>query len=61
MAKILTKSYENQEAEFPKFSVILVTNRYFVVIAFKMLKMEFNFKYTILITIVQTISTSLLQ
>ena len=50
MIKVLRESLENQEAQFPKFSVLLAKNRYFVVIAFKMLKMEFKFMYTILIT-----------
>ena len=35
------KSLENHEAQFPKFSVFIgQKNRYFVIIAFKMLKME---------------------
>ena len=36
-------------------------NRYFVVIAFKMLKMEFKFKYTILLTIVINHSSQFLS
>jgi len=51
MINILRKSYEHHKAQFPKYSVFLLAkNRYFVVIAFKMLKVEFKFKYTILLT-----------
>ena len=50
MVKILRTSYESHEAQFLKFSVFIGQNRYFVVIAFKMLKMECKFKYTILLT-----------
>ena len=35
---------------FQNLVVLLAKDRYFVAIAFKMLKMEFKFKYTILIT-----------
>ena len=48
MVKIFRKSYENHEAQFPNIVFLLIKNRNFVIIAFKMLKMEF--KYTILIT-----------
>ena len=48
------KSYENLKKitglNFQKLVLLLAKNRYFVVIAFKMLKMEFKFKYTVLIT-----------
>ena len=50
MGKILRKSYENHKAQFPKLSVFIGQNRYFVIITFKILKMEFKFNYTILIT-----------
>ena len=50
MVKILRKSEENYEAPCPKFSGFLAKNRYFVIFALKMLKMEFKFKYKILIT-----------
>ena len=50
MAKILRKSYENHKAQFPKLSLLLAKNQYFVILAFKMLKLEFKFKYPILIT-----------
>ena len=47
MLKILRKSSENHEAQLPTFVFSLAKNRHFVVIAFKMLKMEFKFKYAI--------------
>ena len=43
MAKILRQSLKNNEAQFPKFCVFIARNRYFVIIAFKMLKIEFKF------------------
>ena len=46
MVKISRKSQENHEAQFPKFSAFIGQNLYFVVIAFKMVKMEFKFNYT---------------
>ena len=46
MVKILRKS----RGSISKIKCFIDQNRYFVVIAFKMLKMEFKFKYTILIT-----------
>jgi len=45
-----SKSEENHEAQFLQFSAFIGQNRYFVFIAFKILQMEFQFKYTILIT-----------
>ena len=50
MVKILRKSLENHEAQFPKLSIFLAKYRYFIIIAFKKLKMQFKFKYTILST-----------
>ena len=46
MAKISRKSQENHnEAQFPKLSVFVgQKNRYFVIIAFKMLKLELKFE-----------------
>ena len=41
MAKILRISYENDKAQFPELSVLLAKNRYYIIITFKMLKMEF--------------------
>ena len=49
MAKILRKFLENRDAQFPKVSVFIGQSRYFVIIAFKMLEMEFKIKYKILI------------
>ena len=50
MVKILRKSQENHEAQFLKFSSFIgqksILRRY----CNKMLKMEFKFKYTTLIT-----------
>ena len=63
MVKILRKSYENfkkiTRLNFQNLMFLMVKNRYFVVVAFKMLKMEFKFKHTILITKVLAISVSL--
>ena len=53
MVKILRKSQgsiSKIECFHRYFVVSLVNNRYFVVIAFKVLKMEFKFKCTVLIT-----------
>ena len=50
MAKILRKSYENNDPQFPKLSVFLAKNRYFITITFKILKMEFKFESTGLTT-----------
>ena len=44
MVKIFRKSLENHQ----KLVFLLTNNRHFVVIALKMFKMEFKFKYTIL-------------
>ena len=44
--KILRKS----RGSISKLEILLAKNRYFFVIAFKMLKMEFKFRYTISIT-----------
>ena len=41
--------------------LLLAKNRYFVIIAFKMLGMEFKFKYAILITNVYPILARLIQ
>ena len=38
---------KNTRLNFQNLVFLLAKNRYFVVIAFKMLKMEFKFKYTI--------------
>ena len=38
---------------------LLAKNRYFVVIPFRMLNIEFTFKYTVLITTLQTVLASL--
>ena len=60
-----SKSKENLKKttrlNFQNLVFLLAKNRYFVVIAFKVLKMELKFKYTILITIVQPILASLFQ
>ena len=50
MVKILRKSEENHKAQFPKVSVFIGLNQYFIANSFQMLKMEFKFKYTILRT-----------
>ena len=50
MVKILRKSSEITRLNFQNLVFLLVKNQYFVVVAFKMLKVEFNFRYTILIT-----------
>ena len=43
MVKTLRKSYENYEAQFPELSCFYwPKDRYYVVIAFKMLKREFK-------------------
>ena len=53
MVKILRKSYEKiTRLNFQKLVFLLAKNRIFVIIAFKMLKMEFKFKNKILITYV---------
>jgi len=44
--------------QFPKV-LLLAKNQYFVIIAFKMLKMEFKFKNTTLLTKLETILASL--
>ena len=42
-----TKSLENHKAQFRKLSVFLLAkNRYYVIIAFKIMKMEFKFEHT---------------
>ena len=46
MAKILRKSEENHKAEFPKLSVFVAKNRYYVIFTFKMLNMELKFEHT---------------
>ena len=60
-----SKSKENLKKimrfNFQNLVFLLAKNRYFVVIAFKVLKMEFKFKYTTLITKVQPILASLFQ
>ena len=50
MAKILRGPSENNKAQFPNISAVLSKKRYYVFISFNMLKMEFKFEYTILIT-----------
>ena len=50
MVKILRKSYENQEVQFPKCSGFIGKKLTFRHYCIQMLKMEFKFKYTILIT-----------
>ena len=55
MVKIIRKSEENHEARFQNFTFLMAKNRYFVVIAFKLPKMEFKFKYTVIIMKLQTI------
>ena len=50
MVKILRKSYENHETQFPINSVFIVQKSIFVVTPNKMLKMKFKFKYILLIT-----------
>ena len=46
MVKISRKSLENREAQFTKLSVFHAKNQYFVLIAIKMLFMEFKFEHT---------------
>ena len=50
----LSKSLENLKTitrlNFQHLVFLVAKNRYFVVIVFKILRMEFKFKYTILIT-----------
>ena len=57
------KSLENLKKitrlNFQNLVYLLAKDRYFVVIAFKMLKMEFKFRYTMLITKVSAILASL--
>ena len=50
MIKILKNIKKITMLNFQNLVFLLAKNRYFVVIAFKNLKMEFKFKYTILIT-----------
>ena len=45
MAKILRRPYESDKAQIPKQSVLLAKNRYYVIITFKLLKIEFKFDY----------------
>ena len=45
MAKILRKSLEYHKAQFPTLNIFYCKNRYFVIIAFKMLNMEFKSEY----------------
>ena len=58
-----SKSKENRKKitrlNFDSLVFLLAKDGYFVVIAFKILKIEFKFKYTILITTLQTILASL--
>ena len=61
----LSKSWENRKKitrlNFQNLVFLLAKNRYFIIIAFKMLKMDFKFMYTIVITALQSISASLFQ
>ena len=50
MVKIVRKREKITRVNFQNLVFLLANNRYFVLIAFKMLRMEFIFKYTILIT-----------
>ena len=50
MVKILSKFLKNHEAQVPKFSVFIGQKSIFRRYSFKVLKMEFKFKCTILIT-----------
>ena len=50
MVKILQNRKKIIRLNFHNLVLLLTKNRYFVVIEFKMLKVEFKFKYTILIT-----------
>ena len=50
MVKILKNHKKITRLNFQKLLLLLAKNRYFVAIAFKIFKMEFKFKYTILIT-----------
>ena len=40
MFKILRKSLENHKAQFPKLSVLLARNQFYVIVTFKVLKMN---------------------
>ena len=57
----MVKILRNHQAQFPQFSIIIgqksILRRYCI----KMLKMEFKFKYTVLIATLQTVLTSLCQ
>ena len=44
--EIERKSKGNHEAQIPKKRVFVGKNRYYVIITFKMLEIEFKFKYT---------------
>ena len=54
-AKNLSTQWQLGDLNFHNLVFLLAKTGYFVGIAFKMLKMEFKFKYTILITTLQTI------
>ena len=53
MVKILRNRKKNTRLNFHNLMFLLAKNRYFVVIAFKILKMEFTFTYTLSITTLQ--------
>ena len=50
MVKILENLKKITRLSFQNLVFLLAKNRYFVIIAFKMLKMEFKFKCAILVT-----------
>ena len=60
MAKILKIILRKLRGSFPN-KVFYWPNQYYVIFAFKILKMEFKFDYTRLITKVQSILASLFQ
>ena len=47
MVKILRKSYENHETQFPKFSAFIGQKSIFCHYCIQDFKMEFKFKYEI--------------
>ena len=61
MVKIIRKSLKNHEAQLPKLNVFVRQKRHFVIIIFKMLKMEFKFEHQRVIKKGQPILSRLFQ
>ena len=47
MARVLRKSYENHKLNFQTLSFSLAKNQYYIISAFKLLKIEIKFDSTI--------------